>query len=462
MLVGRAQRWTNASARLLAEGGDPVEAVKKKARNIVCEVMDSGWTGPPFNPLGIADHLKLRVIPKDDVRDARTVPLNEGKFQIEFNPTLPRARMRYSLAHEIAHTLFPDAGKQVRYRAERTSLSGDEWQLEALCNIAAAEFLMPIGTLPPFGSADIDVDRLMKLRKSFDVSTEALFIRAVEVTGEPCAMFCASLQERGRRKGGYRLDYVIGSRAWNAAVPRGSVLEKNSLISGCSAIGYTAKGDERWGELDVHVECVGIPPYPHSSHPRVVGIITSFTDSQPVAITYVLGNATKPLGHGKRLIVQVVNNRARSWGGHGFAQALRRTWPAAHEDYKKWVATEPGTLRLGNMHVTWVEDDVAVASMVAQRGYPTADTQARRPLIQYAALRTALEKVADQAARDGMSVHMPLIGCGQAGGDWSVVSELVLTTLCGSGVPVTVYELPGEERPATTPTLFEWVRTRGA
>jgi hypothetical protein len=38
---------------------------------------------------------------------------------------------------------------------------------------------------------------------------------------------------------------------------------------------------------------------------------------------------------------------------------------------------------------------------------------------------------------------MPKIGCGQAGGSWDVVSELVKDAICSKGVAVSVYDIPG-------------------
>src|SRR5207249_438923 len=136
-----------------------------------------------------------------DVRDARTVAGEQGTPRIEYNPTRPRGRVRYSLAHEIAHTLFADWADQVRSRSERHELKGDEWQLEALCNIAAAEFVMPIGTFTDLAAAELGIDRLLSGQKHYDVSMEALLIRAIHLRSEPCAMFCASPVDKGPNAG---------------------------------------------------------------------------------------------------------------------------------------------------------------------------------------------------------------------------------------------------------------------
>jgi hypothetical protein len=52
---------------------------------------------------------------------------------------------------------------------------------------------------------------------------------------------------------------------------------------------------------------------------------------------------------------------------------------------------------------------------------------------------------------------MPRIGCGEAGGSWNIVGELVETNLVARGISVTVYDQPGKdavERQPSIPGLF--------
>jgi O-acetyl-ADP-ribose deacetylase (regulator of RNase III) len=436
-------RWTNDSVKRLAGEDDPVETITKRARGIVLDAMDHGWSGPPFDPLSLSDYLKLRVLPRGDIRDARIVPEGDG-FCIEYNPTRPRGRVRYSIAHEIAHTLFPDCSDQIRNRAARHEIIDDEWQLEALCNIAAAEFLMPMGSLGCLTAADLGIDNLLVLRQKYDVSTEAILIRAVHAASGPCAVFSASRVETGAGDGDYRLDYVIGSSPWKIAIGRGARLSGMSVISQCSAIGYTAKGTEHIGTADVRVECVGIPPYPGSTYPRVTGILMPASEFQTGAeITFVRGDALEPRGTGPNLIAHVVNDATPNWGGRGFAQALRRKWPAIHESFGQWAARRDGAFSLGNVHLASVDDHLAVASMVCQRGFGPSP----RPRLRYAALESCLLAVSRIAQQLDSSVHMPRIGCGAAGGSWQLVQELITSTLLASNVPVFVYDLPGVDLP---------------
>jgi O-acetyl-ADP-ribose deacetylase (regulator of RNase III) len=157
------------------------------------------------------------------------------------------------------------------------------------------------------------------------------------------------------------------------------------------------------------------------------------------AITYLKGDASEPRGTDAKLLVQVVNDSALTWGA-GFSMALRKKWPSLQQDFRAW-ATERRNLKLGNTHVASVDDSLLLVSMVAQHGYGVSHT----PRIRYLALQECLKKVANLAAERKAVVHMPRIGCGQAGGSWDVVSELVDEAICNKGIDVFVYDLPGTQ-----------------
>lgn len=120
-------RWTNPSVRRFAGNRDPVQAIVDRARDLTLRAMDEGWPGPPFDPSELAKWLNLDVIPCADIRDARIVPKPDLGLSIEFNPNRSRGRVRYSIAHEIAHSLFPDAPKQfetARIGTSKWAMSG--------------------------------------------------------------------------------------------------------------------------------------------------------------------------------------------------------------------------------------------------------------------------------------------------------------------------------------------------
>lgn len=436
-------RWTNPSVLLLAGSGDPVATIISHARQLVLEAMDGGWSGPPFDPIKLTHRLGIEAVPRDDVNDARTVPISDSGVRIEYNPNRPAGRVRYSLAHEIAHTLFPDCAKQIRQRARHHELTKDEWQLEALCNIGAAEILMPFGSLRNRVTGTEGLHDLLALQQEYEVSTEALFIRAIQMADRSRAMFCASRVEAGTHKGRYRIDYSISSPTWEAPIGRG-LLPESSRLSECKAIGFTTAGVERWG-ADFFVEAVAIPPYPGSRFPRVVGVLTNPSSAQtPIeCVTLVKGSALEPRGSGPRFVVHVVNDKTPNWGGSGFAQAVRSRWPEIQEDFKDWAEHRTNALQLGNVRIANLPGGVSVASVIAQKSY--GDTIG--PKIRYASLRQGLSTVGAAAKAAGATIHMPRIGTGHAGGSWPIVEEIVRATLCAMGLQVIVYDLPGQKAP---------------
>lgn len=436
---GGKLRWTNRSVLSFAAGSDPVETLVAKVRDLVFRAFESGWSGPPYDPFALAAFLGIEVSPSKDVIDAQTVTGSGRRLRIEFNPDRPPARINYSVAHELGHSLFPDCAELVRHRLKHSGATPDEWQLEMLCNIAAAEILMPVGTLRR-DDLEPSIDRLLELRKQYAVSSEAILLRILRLTHRRCFGFLAR-REPDSSNGRYTIDYAVGSRHWDVPIENGFTVSSNSVISQCTAIGYTAKASEKWVKDGAkwRVEALGIPPYPGRSYPRVLGIVwPADTDEPPqMGITYLKGDATAPRGEGFRILAQIVNDRSIIWGA-GFGRAVRRKWPGVQEDFAQWAVGHRPEYSLGNIHFSRIDDSLAVAHLVAQHGVGPS----RTPRIRYGALESSLQKLADRAAAAQASIHMPRIGTGEAGGAWEIVSEIIEDTLCRKKVDVTVYDLP--------------------
>lgn len=443
-MTQQVRHWTNPSVLAFSPNNDPIRAIQEKAREVIFQAAEHGWSGPPFDPFELAELLKIRVFPSADVFDARTIPLASDDFQIEYNPNRPHGRVRYSIAHELAHTLFPDCGEMVRNRDRHDALREDDWQLELLCNIGAAEILMPTG-FAELERQSIDIENLLRLRSKFDVSTEALFLRVVKLTAYSCAMFSAARSSEGEGCT-YRLDYNVPSRNWTANLPTRLEISVRTVMSECTAVGYTAKGSEKWNESlpELKVECVGIPPFPGRRFPRVVGILTPQAGGEPeeLILHHVFGDALEPRGEGPKLIAHVVNDKTPNWGG-GFALEIRKRWKFVQDDFREWAMSDSRNLSLGKVHVTHISDNLGIVHMVAQSGYG----KSTRPRIRYSALHESLERLAEVAAQSGASVHMPRIGTGNAGGNWQLIREMVDEAVTRHGVRVVIYDLPDSAPP---------------
>jgi len=154
-------------------------------------------------------------------------------------------------------------------------------------------------------------------------------------------------------------------------------------------------------------------------------------------ICYLKGDATNPVGDGNRIICHVCNDIG-GWG-KGFVMALSKRWKEPEANFRAWYKQgESNGFRLGAIQLVQVAPNLEVANMIAQRDIRAIGGV---PPIRYNALTECLTALAKHATRAAASVHMPRIGCGLAGGVWSEVEAIILSTLIASTVPTFVYDL---------------------
>ena len=431
--------WTNSS--VLALGArDPISEIVSRARRYVLDAIEEGWGGPPYNPFTLAEMRGIKLLATEAILDARTRSNAEGEFTIDFNPQRPAARMRYSIAHEIGHTLFTDCAAETRNRATHQEMKEDDWQLELLCNIAAAEILMPFGTFHEDLSVRPSTGLVLDLRHKYLVSCEAVVNRLIRLSTYPCVAFLARTANDGRT---YFVEYCIPSPtlAEQPGIYRGYVLPLSSKASGCTAIGAREREDAKWisPKTSCFVEYLGISPNPGEAYPRVLALAfpplsDDFTASNP--INFAVGDASEPLGAKPKLLLQIVNDQASLWGG-GFAKQSAKKWPRAQASFREW-AMGRGNLKRGNIHTFAVRPDLTLVSLVAQHGFGKASSG---PRLRYGALLSGLEKVGELAKACDATVHMPRIGTGEAGGSWNIIEGIIRETLVSRSITVTVYDL---------------------
>ena len=153
-------------------------------------------------------------------------------------------------------------------------------------------------------------------------------------------------------------------------------------------------------------------------------------------INYVKGDATEPIGSGTKIIVHVCNDIGK-WGA-GFVLALSNKWSEPEAQYK---SIKPERRKLGMIQYVNVESDTIVVNMIGQ--HTCSPNLFGVPPVRYEAIGVCLRKVAEFAGAiaDGgreVSIHMPEIGCGLAGGKWSIMEKVIENAV--GDIPVTCYE----------------------
>jgi len=165
----------------------------------------------------------------------------------------------------------------------------------------------------------------------------------------------------------------------------------------------------------------------------------------PSSLTYVTGDATQPQGEGPKVLVHICNDIG-AWG-RGFVLPLGKRFPAVREAYTQWFAGEtPQPFALGEVQFVSVAPDLTIANLIGQHDIARKNRPTDLPPVRYEAIRQGLAQVREEARQTHASVHMPRIGAGVAGGDWSRIASIIEEELSAHGLSVTVYDLPGEAR----------------
>jgi len=167
-------------------------------------------------------------------------------------------------------------------------------------------------------------------------------------------------------------------------------------------------------------------------------------------ITYVKGDATAPI-YKPAIIAHIVNDQG-GWG-RGFVKSLSNKYPYAEDSYRQWAQGEgprnflvcsPWNFEIGRTQFVTIDHSICIANMCAQHGYKGES----RPLaVNYSALSDCIGAVVSHARKfKDVSIHMPRVGCGLGGGNWSDVLEAMwearVTGNLGPWPPIYVYDLP--------------------
>ncbi len=431
-----------------AGDSDPLEAASAAARDLLRTAQTADVLGPPVDIFGLARALAIELRPSAEGWDA-SLHSRSGQFVVEYDPTRPKGRLRFSIAHEIAHTCFADAGESIRHRTAQGAVpdpQGDSWEVELLCNLIAAEILMPTESIQGHLNSDFDIDFLMELRRRWDVSTEAILRKYVTDSGREGVLIATSRVD-GEARSIFRVDYAQNppsiSGMLGTLFHHGQILDQPNLLNTCVAVGQTVRGTMIQGGVRLSVQAVGVPPYPGSTLPRVLAYIQSEEEYESDrGIIHVVGDILDiDQASGPALVAHIVSDEVRQWSNWGVAGALRRAFPDAAGSFRAWTIFSPEHLRLGRVHLISRYRNhqlIEIASIVAQAGYGSSfDSR-----LDLEAMSVGLDVVASRAIELDATVHVPRLGAGQAGGRWDHVERLLAERLASKGVEVVVHTLP--------------------
>jgi len=253
---------------------DAPAAIRLKARELIQLLVAS--FGEPTMPINVDVLASLRGIGRSEEMplhsaDAEIVPDGTGGVTMRVNSDRPETRQRFSVAHEISHTFFPDyttkrwCRPDARYR-DRTD--PDEY-LEMLCDIAAAELLFPQPWFSTDAATVTDASGLVTLATTYHASREATIHRFAEASSDSLAvvffswklkpkqkatigqkgqvsLFGITPEEQVREALRLRIEYTVMSEAFKADghfLPKDKSVESDGPIYEAASTGNPSEGE---------------------------------------------------------------------------------------------------------------------------------------------------------------------------------------------------------------------------
>lgn len=177
---GRGHRTVDKLCRAHGHTGSPEELILR-----LCGELHETFDGEiPTNLEVLASARSIRAIELTNMEAAGSIHFDGGHFVVRLRRSDLPPRRRFTLAHEIVHTFFStDTRHRVDQEVMRFARDGEEH----LCDVGAAELLMPASLFGAECPEVPTIDDVMQLAERFDTSIEAAAIR-VTTLRNACTM----------------------------------------------------------------------------------------------------------------------------------------------------------------------------------------------------------------------------------------------------------------------------------
>src|SRR5882724_3585209 len=165
----------------MASGGEATAPRRRADLSLVFEMLQrarrlvelSGAANPPVDIGKLAALREIREIRLDALPVAGELRrLKTGGYIVTLNQNLSAERRRFTLAHEVAHTFFIKSHGSSGPGSEE-GYACDNRETEDLCNLIAAELLIPDHMLRRESPHHLSIESLLHVARTFECSLEA-------------------------------------------------------------------------------------------------------------------------------------------------------------------------------------------------------------------------------------------------------------------------------------------------
>lgn len=186
----RGRQWYSAAARSFTRTTGLIDAREAMVHQVVSLLDEVGIDEPPVDLRIVGSFQRVKDIQSVAIPQAGRLVPDGGGFIIQVNAQHSRGKQNFTVGHEIGHILIPSYKERPRLVDDMTTGAYDPGREEEyLCDIAAAELLMPMSLFRPrAAAAGFNLHAVAYLARLFRASREAVAIRLVQTDLWPCAV----------------------------------------------------------------------------------------------------------------------------------------------------------------------------------------------------------------------------------------------------------------------------------
>lgn len=185
---------------------DSISSLMNEFRNRV------GLTLPPYDPVQAIVALGARVSFSASLPFSGLISETDGCTYVMVDSREHQHRQRFTLAHELTHLLLMNLAISMGLRR---TVAAHGAEVEWICNIGAAEFLMPMNDVRSLSWMDPAPQVVVEGQRVFEVSVEASARRLLEVWGRDFQFAVLRRRPRIKHEGPYQiLWHTYGASRW--------------------------------------------------------------------------------------------------------------------------------------------------------------------------------------------------------------------------------------------------------
>ncbi len=176
---------------------EPTLSDEDVVRRLCEDLLDEAEVRPPVNVKLLASMRGIARIEEREQPWDGVLARDQDQFVVGVRASDGVARQRFTVLHEAGHTLLPGFAESRQYRC-----SGPRSREEELCDVAAAELLLPRRYfVPDLAEVGDGLDDVELLAGSYDASIEATALRAVDLGEGPAAFMVLRVGHKPSEEG---------------------------------------------------------------------------------------------------------------------------------------------------------------------------------------------------------------------------------------------------------------------